>query len=188
MMEDNTDNGNIDGTSDLYFSETCTTSFDRIWSDNGNTIESPAFHEKLGRNGQYHDPTFPANDSSLYWSDQSRASGFSGQVSTYENYENQYGIVWKRPTELPVSQPPSLWGKNGVSPKASAQGALGDCWFLSSASAVAGVPSRIHNIFANTEYPHDGAFEVFFYIRGERVSVTIDDEIPVLNLGSGYVT
>jgi len=42
-------------------------------------------------------------------------------------------------------------------------------------------------MFVNTEYSHDGAFEMYFYIRGERVSVTIDDRIPVLNLDARYV-
>ena len=29
---------------------------------------------------------------------------------------------------------------------------------------------------------------MYFYIRGEKVSVTIDDRIPVLNLGENYTT
>jgi len=82
----------------------------------------------------------------------------------------------------------SLWGSEGVSPKVSEQGALGDCWFLSSASAIAEVPSRIKKIFVNTEYPKDGAFEVYLHLRGEKISVNIDDRIPVLNLGDNYTT
>jgi len=45
------------------------------------------------------------------------------------------------------------------------------------------VPSRVQDIFANTAYPSDGAFEVFFHVRGLKVSVVVDDRIPVLNLG-----
>jgi len=41
-------------------------------------------------------------------------------------------------------------------------------------------------MFKNTEYSNDGAFEMYFYIRGEKVSVIIDDRIPVLDLGSNY--
>lgn len=29
---------------------------------------------------------------------------------------------------------------------------------------------------------------MYLYVRGERVSVTIDDRVPVLNLGEGYST
>lgn len=43
-------------------------------------------------------------------------------------------------------------------------------------------------MFTNTEYPSDGALELKFYIRGERVSVVIDDRIPVLDLGDDYTT
>jgi len=45
------------------------------------------------------------------------------------------------------------------------------------------VPSRVQDIFANTAYPTDGAFEVYFHVRGLKVSVVVDDRIPVLNLG-----
>lgn len=41
-------------------------------------------------------------------------------------------------------------------------------------------------MFTNDEYPSDGAFEIFFYIRGEKVSVTIDDRLPVIDYGKGY--
>lgn len=68
------------------------------------------------------------------------------------------------------------------------QGELGDCWFLSSASAVAAVPSRIQKMFVNTEYSTDGAFEIYFYVRGEKVSVTIDDRLPIMNYPPGYST
>ena len=79
----------------------------------------------------------------------------------------QFGIVWKRPSELQgFHEDRSLWGSERVSPKVSRQGALGDCWFLSSASALAEVPERIHKIFVNDKYPTDGAFEVNFHVRG----------------------
>jgi hypothetical protein len=90
-------------------------------------------------------------------------------------------IVWKRPSEIPGYSKPSLWGSGGISPKASMQGYLGDCWFLSSASAVAAYPSLIQQVFKNTEYADDGAFELYFYVRGEKVSVIIDDRLPVLD-------
>jgi hypothetical protein len=37
----------------------------------------------------------------------------------YQNYEQQYGIVWKRPNELSGYGEPSLWGSQGVSVEAS---------------------------------------------------------------------
>lgn len=168
--------------------ETCMSSFNRMRDMQGQSIDSEEFQNNLDANGKFEDPTFPADTSSLYWKFQENETSNRNQVITYQNNQNQYGIVWKRPSELPGTPNPSLWGSNGVSPKASKQGELGDCWFLSSASAVAGVPERIHRIFNNTEYSADGAFEMYFYVRGERVSVIIDDRIPVLDLGARYVT
>lgn len=59
----------------------------------------------------------------------------------------KYGFGFKRPTELPKSsggsKTPSLWGTKGILPLAIDQGSIGDCWFLSSASAIAETPSRI---------------------------------------------
>jgi len=44
----------VDNSTDFYgLSETCMTSFDRIWADNGNAIESPTFHNSLDANGKY---------------------------------------------------------------------------------------------------------------------------------------
>jgi hypothetical protein len=53
---------------------------------------------------------------------------------------------------------PSLWGRQGVKPAGVRQGELGDCWFLSTAAALAEHPDRIKNMFRNSEYPENGAF------------------------------
>jgi hypothetical protein len=186
------------GTSDLWgyplqdVETTCNGNFDRI-------AEMQLGGEYRGVvdanlvDGKFEDPSFPANTSSLYFERQASTRGLAGQVRTYEQYQNSYGITWKRPSELLRydglgGDRPSLWGKDGISPKASKQGALGDCWFLSSASAVAGVPGRIEKIFGQSEYSDDGAFETYFYVRGEKKTVIIDDRIPVLDLGTRYTT
>jgi len=65
---------------------------------------------------------------------------------------------------------------------AAVQGSLGDCWFLSAAAAIAETPSRIKSIFKNTEYPKNGAFEVYFHMGGKREKVIIDDVLPAYKL------
>jgi len=75
----------VDNSTEFYgLSETCMTSFDRIWADNGNAIESPTFHNSLDANGKYQDATFPASTSSLYWADQEGVNGYGSQVQTYQ--------------------------------------------------------------------------------------------------------
>jgi len=105
------------------------------------------------------------------------------------------GIKWVRPRDLLNSTPqpgrnhPSLYGPKGVQVRTSEQRDLGDCWFLSSATAVAEDPSRIEAIFNNVrDYNANGAFQMFFYVRGEKVAVHIDDRIPLRVFGPGYKT
>jgi len=148
---------NATGASDLWgyplqdVETTCNGNFDRI----AEMQLGGEYEGVVGANlvdGKFEDPSFPADTSSLYFRAQENTRGLAGQVRTYQRYQNSYGITWRRPSELLSydglgGDKPSLWGREGISPKASKQGALGDCWFLSSASAVAGVPSRIEKIF-----------------------------------------
>ena len=60
------------------------------------------------------------------------------------------------------------------------QGELGDCYFLSTLSALAENPKNITNIVNNTKVS-DGNFEATIYIHGEPVKVVIDDSFPVAN-------
>jgi len=97
---------------------------------------------------------------------------------------NSYGMLNKGDGTFK----PSLFGPKGIQVRTSEQSMLGDCWFLSSATAVAETPGRIHEIFGNTmEYNDDGAFQMYFYVRGEKVAVHIDDRIPYTDYGPGYV-
>jgi calpain-15 len=60
------------------------------------------------------------------------------------------------------------------------QGELGDCYFLSTLSALAENPKNITNIVHDTKVS-DGNFEATIYIHGEPVKVVIDDSFPVAN-------
>ena len=60
------------------------------------------------------------------------------------------------------------------------QGELGDCYFLSTLSALAENPKNITNIVHNTKVS-DGNYEATIYIHGEPVKVVIDDSFPVAN-------
>ena len=60
------------------------------------------------------------------------------------------------------------------------QGELGDCYFLSTLSALAENPKNITNIIHNSKVS-DGNFEATIYIHGEPVKVLVDDSFPVAN-------
>ena len=72
------------------------------------------------------------------------------------------------PTNRHGGKNSSLWGKGGLSPFAIVEGNVRDSSFLSAASAVAETPSRITSLFKNTEYPKNGALEIYFHIGGKR--------------------
>jgi hypothetical protein len=103
----------------------------------------------------------------------------------YNTYTSRVA-AWKRPSELDGSAP-SLWGSRGVLPDGVTQGLLGDCWFLASAAALAEHPERIKKIFTNKEYSAEGIFEFTFHKQGKPVKEVVDDRLPVMTWGRGFL-
>lgn len=58
------------------------------------------------------------------------------------------------------------------------QGILGNCYFLSSVSALAEFPERFNKIFLKSDISLNGCYSVQFYINGKPKIVTIDDTFP----------
>lgn len=82
---------------------------------------------------------------------------------------------------------PSFWGDyekpipNGVK-----QQSLGDCWFLSAASAIAEDSNRVYRFIHNQEYNKNGAFRFFFWVKDGWYGVNVDDRLPARKYGNGY--
>ena len=74
----------------------------------------------------------------------------------------------------------SLFGTTGVSADDIYQGALGNCWFMHGAAAVANKPGRLEKVFLNNELSTNGIYGFQFYILGVPTTVTIDDSIPLV--------
>ena len=87
-------------------------------------------------------------------------------------------------TYLP-SEGYSLWGENGVSVHDIRQGQIGDCWFLTAASAMVEVPGRLESVFVSEEtnstngISHNGIYAINMYALMMPVTITIDDRIPL---------
>ena len=150
-------------------SETCDYNIQRIESPQ----EAADFKKYSGGSTPFVDSSFPAEESSLFWRqhlmDSEMPQTFINEVTG-----------WARPSELVgKGKKPNLWGKKGVLPAGTNQGALGDCWFLASAAALAEVPERIMDIFTNKSYDSAGCFQLTFYLAGEPVKITVDDQFPV---------
>jgi len=58
------------------------------------------------------------------------------------------------------------------------QGALGDCWVLSSMSALAEIPSRVYNLFGTKKRNKAGIYVINLYDLGVPTAVVVDDYIP----------
>ena len=77
-----------------------------------------------------------------------------------------------------------LFGTEGITPYDVIQGAIGDCWFMSAASAMAEVPGRMEAIFLNKSEDDRlnkaGVYAVNFYTLGVPHTVVIDDHLPLM--------
>ena len=61
------------------------------------------------------------------------------------------------------------------------QGAIGNCWFMAAASALAEKPKRLERIFLNTsdKLNMNGIYGVNLYSLGVKHTVLIDDFLPL---------
>ncbi|KAK3859138.1 hypothetical protein Pcinc_034716 [Petrolisthes cinctipes] len=116
--------------------------------------------------GEYFcDDEFPAENSSIFFSSR-----------------EEPGVVWKRPNEL--QEEPQLF-VDGVSRRDVVQGALGDCWFLSSCAAVARKSKLIERVIPPDQAlygeKYTGLIVCRFWRFGEWVLVCVDDRLPTIN-------
>jgi hypothetical protein len=100
----------------------------------------------------FEDPSFPANDSSLYKNPKKAASA--------PNYIPK--VKWLRPKQI-TSGTPKLFGDQPF----VMQGALGDCWFLSALSVLGNRSKLVARLFENNptkmNYNPQGRYVISFY-------------------------
>jgi hypothetical protein len=120
--------------------------------------------EQLAANGldNFVDTEFMPNDAALY--------------NDPENEVTSAPVVWRRPTEFLKKKPKVFAGK--VQPGDVAQGALGDCWFLASLSALAEFPMLIRRCFVTQAYVEQGVYEITCFKNGRVTKVVLDDYFP----------
>jgi len=95
---------------------TCSSNFERLTEQKAYTLTSSFVTSNI-KDGQFEDPSFPADDTSLYNEMQASSRNNRGQVRNYMSVAAYPGIKWKRPTDL--SKDVSLWGSEGINPKIS---------------------------------------------------------------------
>ncbi|NP_001080808.1 calpain 5 L homeolog [Xenopus laevis] len=126
--------------------------------------------ECLSKKVLFEDPTFPANNDSLFYKTQ-----------------RVQGVQWKRPKEF--CSDPRLF-VDGISSHDLHQGQVGNCWFIAACSSLASreqlwqkvIPDwKEQEWFAEKPQNYAGIFHFHFWKFGDWVDVVIDDRLPTIN-------
>ena len=90
-------------------------------------------------------------------------------------------FIFKRIDEI-FDQPIKVF--NDISPNDILQGKLGDCYFLSTISAIAEFPKRIEKLFDTQDFQPSGCYTVNIFDMGVETDYIVDDFFPCNKDGS----
>lgn len=94
-----------------------------------------------------------------------------------EEIEQISGLVWKRPDEI-YKGGYTLY--SGIDVDDIKQGIIGNCYFLSSISAIAEFDYRIKNIIVENDVTKNGQYQIRLYLNGVPKLVVVDDYLPCI--------
>ena len=143
-------------------------------------LKPPDIQYLVSTKNKFYDKTFPPTLNTLFSKNDrgefiDKVRGPEQLRDFQDDVKNINNIVWKRVTE--VAKKWELFeGKiefNDVQ-----QGCLGDCYFLSSITALTEYPYLIKEKFRTKSFNEEGYYEIIFFIDGEWQIVFIDDYLP----------
>lgn len=120
---------------------------------------------------KYYDKAFPINDA-LYWADMpTEKNGFMKDL--------EGRVTWMRGYDVFADYP--FWGDDGITPLDVRQGAIGNCWFMAAASALAEKPKRLEKVFLDKsgKMRSDGLYGFNIFTLGVPHTVLVDDYLPL---------
>ena len=99
---------------------------------------------------EFSDDVFPHTSTEIF--------AFSDADETYSEFIPE---TFRRAKDVFTSEKGySLFGKNGITPQDMRQGAIGNCWFISAASALSEKAGRLEKVFLNEEISANGIYAV----------------------------
>ena len=152
-------------------------SIKKYWKD----LQPPDFQSLKSSNSKFIDKTFPPNKNSLISKNQ--YGEFVDKVrgpSQLQDFEEDFPggadrLVWKRVTEI---QPKWEVFEAKIEFNDVQQGEIGDCYFLSSITALTEYPFLITEKFRTRKFNEEGYYELIFFIDGEWQIIFLDDYFP----------
>ena len=120
--------------------------------------------------GQFTDAAFPANLKSL------KGAGLSKDEKSKQRLKEMETFKFQRLSQV---VPGIQVIVQGISPNDIFQGGLGDCYYMSSLSAVAETPQRIERNILQRTNSTKGAYCIAMCITGVWVPIVLDDMFPV---------
>ena len=152
-------------------------SIKKYWKD----LQPPDINQLRESKTKFYDETFPPNKNSLlsknkYGEYVDKARG----PIQLEDFEDDYPggsekLIWKRVTDI---LPKWELFKDNVEFDDVKQGSLGDCYFLSSITALSEYPFLIREKFRTRRFNEEGYYEIVYFIDGEWQIVFLDDYFP----------
>ena len=121
----------------------------------------------------FKDIFFPATEDSIIYVE--KDSEIAKDI-TQEEINDLKGLTWLEPKDIFGNSKYKIYDKLEIND--IHQGILGDCYFLSSVSALAEYPERFNKIFISKEVTKNGCLAVQFYLHGKPKIITIDDLFP----------
>jgi hypothetical protein len=142
--------------------------------DRHKQTQSRNFYNIVNSAADYVDTEFPTNDAHYFFDGGNNETG-SGMVS-HSNKDS-----WHRISDGGYFKDSySLFGSEYIRPEDIRQGEIGNCWFLSSITALAEYPGRIESTFLNKELSAAGVYGIQMYALGVPVTVMVDDYLPLV--------
>ncbi|CDW73209.1 UNKNOWN [Stylonychia lemnae] len=144
----------------------CETSMNRFKS-------GPPDYENIIKNSNtfWNDTSFPADATSIQWTD----TPYTRNGLYYHS-----SAKWSRLNDLCPNC--TMFGTGDYLNDIS-QGAIGDCYFMAGATAVAEIDNRFKKIFVNPEINWAGLYAFNVYVRGIPHVMVVDDAVPAGSQG-----